>query len=107
MNKISITQINLNNPLLSTYTKRINSWKNGKVLCDKLNDNKDNFFYGIFYDEHFLAASTMNYNDENSTVNISMANGSINHFNEIEDASFERLSEIAIKKYGSKKINFN
>lgn len=108
MSEISIAKIKLNNPILAVYIKKIQSWENADNICKHIleNNNENSGFYGIFYNEKFLGASTLDYNKENACVDISIVNGSNCHYEEIQKASIEQLTNLAQNQYGKKIINF-
>lgn len=100
MKTIGITKITVDNPVLASYVKTINSWEleqNFTVI--------DDHFYGIFLEDMFLGASTMQYNPETSNVDILMLNGSTQNYDRIEKESTEKLMNIALVQYGAKTAN--
>lgn len=102
MSTINITRINLDTPILASYIKRMNNWGENGEFCSKAVAGKDKNtnFYGIFYNDKFLGASIIEHNELESTANVTLANGSINYFDEIEVFSRKQLSEIAKDLYG-------
>lgn len=102
MNKINVTKINLDTPILASYIKRMSTWGENGSFCSEVvaKKNADTNFYGIFYGENFLAASIIEHDKDQSSTYITMANGSVNHFKEIENISKERLTDIAKDLYG-------
>lgn len=68
-----------------------------KVVAEKKENSN---FYGIFYGENFLAGSVIEHDEAKSNAYITVANGSINHFDEIENASREQLTNIAKDLFG-------
>lgn len=109
MKNITVAKIAINNPILTSYIKKIQTWDSTGNLCNKIITEKqdDVCFYGVYYDEHFLAASTMDYDSSNDYIDINLINGSIQHYEEIEEESMKQLVKIAKMKYGKEKIRFN
>ena len=112
MNAINITKINLENPLLTSYIKRMSTWGENGAICGEIlaNQKEDIHFYGIFYDENFLAASVIGWDKEKELPYTIMANGSINHYDEIEKFSKTKkkkreISSCVRRLYNSKKIS--
>lgn len=102
MKEIGITKIKVNNPVIASYVKQIRTWdKEGKFPMD------DNYFYGIFLDDIFLGASTMQYDQETKHVDIFMLNGSNNNYERIQKESSEQLTNIALNNYGAKTVEIN
>ena len=102
MKKVGIAKISINNPLLTSYVNRINSWDEEKNF--KIDDES---FYGIFLDDEFLAASTMSYNPNTAHVNILMINGSTQNYDRIEKESTEQLTNIALNTYDAKTVGID
>lgn len=102
MNKINITKISPETPVLASYIRRMSSWgENGAFCSEVVAEKKENSnFYGIFYGENFLAGSVIEHDEAKSNTYITVANGSINHFDEIENASREQLTNIAKDLFG-------
>lgn len=98
MKKVWIANITINNPHITSYVKRIKSWDEKENF-----QLKDDSFYAIYLDDEFLAASTMDYNSENSNVNILLINGSNQNYDRIQQESTELLTDIALKQYGAVK----
>lgn len=122
MKQVSITKIRLDNPMLATYVKTIENWdKNGEFyskekvdafedknftveVAERLGVPQENgYFYGIFWDDKFLGASTMKINQQNAAkeADVIMVNGSIQHSEQIEKAAIESLTIIAQAKYNN------
>ena len=118
MKTLEITRIELTNPILSSYVKTIESWdEKGSFISKKKTDSrrtvnyaeevagrlgvseKNGYFYGIFLDDKFLAASKMEVNLEEKFVNISLINGSVNHSEKIDQYATQELTNIASAKY--------
>ncbi len=108
MNAINITKINLDTPVLASYIKRMSNWGENGAFCSKAVAKKDadTNFYGIFYNENFLAASVIEHDESQSSAYVTMANGSLNHFKEIEDISRPELINIAKSLYGEETTVF-
>ncbi len=97
MKDINIAKIEINNPILSTYVKTIRSWGGEDLQLT------ENGFYAIFLEDRFLAASTMEANDNNSDILISLVNGSNVNHEIIQKESQKQLSELAKIRYGENK----
>lgn len=102
MKKIGITRITKDNPMLTSYVKTINSWE----ASQKFNV-EDNGFYGVFLDDQFLAASTMQYDPNTSNVEIFMLNGSNQNYDRIQEESSQELINIALSQYGASTANIS
>lgn len=102
MKKVGIAKIKIDNPVLTSYVKRIESWDEEKKF-QILNDS----FYAIFLEDEFLGASTMNYDPETSNVNILLINGSNQNYDKIQKESTEKLTSIALNDYNAKTVRFN
>lgn len=102
MGTINITRISPNTPILSSYIKRMENWGKNGMHCSKIiaAQDKNADFYGVFYNENFLAASIIEHNELEAITNVTLANGSITHFDEIEEVSKVQLSSIAKDLYG-------
>lgn len=101
MKTISVVKISINNPVLASYIKRIQSWDGQSQLA-----MTENGFYGSFLEDEFLAASTMKYDSNSSKVNIYMINGSNQHYDRIQQETTEKLVDIAKKEYPTKPVQF-
>lgn len=101
MKTISVVKISINNPVLASYIKRIQSWDGQSQLAVT-----ENGFYGSFLEDEFLAASTMEYDTSHSKVNIHMVNGSNQHYDRIQQETTERLTDIARQEYHTEHIQF-
>ena len=101
MSIISVEKIEVSNPLLSTYVKQVSKWNKKNHL--KLTSNGEyNPFYAIYYDEHFLGASTIRLNRK-GIPNISVLNWSVNDHNLIQSDGISQLCEIAKEEYNTEK----
>lgn len=106
MKSIGIAKIQLANPMLAAYVKTINSWdEEGKFQIVK--ENQVTPFYAIYLDDEFLGASTMQFDEETSNVNILMINGSNQNYARIQEESAKQLTNIALKQYDAKKVQIN
>lgn len=103
MKAIGIAKIQLENPILASYVKRINSWdEEGRFNI--VNDNQVIPFYAIYLDDEFLGASIMQFDEETSNVNILMINGSNQHYERIQEESTKQLTDIAMEQYNAKRV---
>lgn len=102
MSTINITRISPNTPILASYIKRMENWGKNGMHCSKIvaDQDKNADFYGVFYDENFLAASIIEHNELEAITNVTLANGSVNHFDEIDEVSRVQLSNIVKDLYG-------
>ena len=101
MKTISVVKININNPVLAYYIKRIQSWDEQSQFVAT-----ENGFYGSFLEDEFLAASTMFYDSDSSNVNIHMINGSNQHYDRIQQETIKRLTDIAKQEYHTDDVQF-
>ena len=102
MESVGIAKIQLTNPMLASYVKRINSWdEEGKFQIVK--DDQVRPFYAIYLDDQFLGASIMQFDSETANVNISMINGSNQNYDRIEKESTKQLTDIALANYATAK----
>lgn len=102
MKNISIANIKINNPLISTYIKKIKTWDQEQKF--KINNDS---FYAIYLDEQFLGASTMDFDQEASNVNILLINGSSQNYEQLQTESTKQLTNIAFQNYGCKTARIN
>lgn len=106
MKSIGIAKIQLANPVLASYVKRINSWdEEGKFQIVK--DNQVRPFYAIYLEDEFLGASIIQFDEETSNVDILMINGSNQNFELIQEESTKQLTDIALSQYAAKKVQIN
>lgn len=105
MKTIGITRITVNNPVLASYVKTINLW--GAESAEQKFDVKNKNFYGVFLDDQFLAASTMQYDPDTSSVDILVLNGSNQNYDRIQEESTIGLTNIALEEYKAKTVNFS
>ena len=99
MSIISVEKIEVNNPLLSTYVKQLKKW-NKKNYIKLTTNGVYNPFYAIYYDEHFLGASTIKLNTK-GIPNISVLNWSLDDHDLILTEGVEQLKEIAQSEYNT------
>lgn len=102
MKTIGITKITINNPILASYVKTINLWDDEQ----KFNVENKNF-YGVFLEDRFLAASTMQYDPNTSNVDILVLNGSNQNYDRIQEESTIGLTSIALEEYNAKTVSVN
>lgn len=100
MKSVGIAKIEKNNPILNYYKKAIQSWNPEQNFVI----NGD-YFYGVFLDDKFMGASTMDFNEETSITNILILNNNSYDYNMIQQESAKQLTDIALEQYDTKKIN--
>lgn len=93
MKSVNIARIEIDNPVLTSYTKTIQSWGGGNLpLTEK-------GFYAIYLDDRFLAASTIE-EQETSDILISLVNGSNVNYDRVQTESKKKLLDIVTNEYG-------
>lgn len=102
MKSIGIAKIKTNNPILDSYKKTIKSWNPEQEFVIT-----ENYFYGVFLNDKFLGASTMDFNPETSCVNISIINGCDQNYNIFQQESARQLTELALEEYDAKDVNIS
>lgn len=100
MKTVGISKITVNNPVLASYVKTIHLWDAGQNF-----DVENKSFYGVFLDDKFLAASTMQYDPNTSNVDILVLNGSNQNYDRIQEESAISLTSIALEEYGAKTVS--
>ena len=106
MPSITVSRIEPTNPVIASYVKTINNWNKEGHISIKENDNYKPF-YAIYYDEHFLGASTIDFDKKKSLANIAILNGSINDHGLIQTKAIEELYNIANDTYNPKEIRLS
>ena len=110
MKQIGVTQIPKNSPMINKYLNTINFWDTEGKFATTLNENNHDVikpFFGVFYDDMFLGASTLLLDPNSMEANIHMIIGSTGHKEEIEEYFTEELRNIALTEYGATSIIFN
>lgn len=93
MKEMGIAIIGKNNIMRSQYEKKIGFWDSEGNFTPKI---KDKPIVGLFYNNHFLAASIMEINEE-LEASIITINGSTVHKEEIEEYFQEALRTLALQ----------
>ncbi|MDD6224204.1 MAG: hypothetical protein PUB18_04300 [bacterium] len=101
MKRIGIARISIHNPILTSYVRTIQTWGFGT----NFEVTNQPFFYGIFLEDQFLGASTIQIEEKTASACITIVNGSIQHYERLEKESIRQLTDIAIKDYDAKTVH--